>query len=175
MRLKRVKQVDAGATNVISGDGRSKDKLYILKHLAKQKFLLVVVCALIVTGAAVLGFTEIHNKNKQQTPPQAVELSSADELAQAKLPDDMSSTDKSRYYQTVAAAYQPTDKKKALEYLLLAEKLTPNDKDLLYGIAETYFELGDTTNQAVYEQKSGKMVDTRPIGSGGCDISENTC
>lgn len=162
-----------------SSDGKStpQKRGLISAVLANRKRAFIALLALIVVTTGCVGlvmYNHSHKNDHKQIQTNST-LSAAEEFEQTKLPDDTSAQDRSRHYQIVASLYQQTDKKKALDYLLKAEKLTPTDKDLLYAIAKAYSGLGDTTNQALYEQKSGKKVDTQPYSPNKCDVSEKAC
>ncbi|MCA9330752.1 hypothetical protein KC957_01785 [Candidatus Saccharibacteria bacterium] len=101
-------------------------------------------------------------------------LPEAEQLINTKLPENASATDRALRYYLIANAYKETDKQKALYYLLEAEKQTPDDKNILYAIAELYHDLGDSAKQAEYEAKAGAKVQTEPPKA-GCDTSEGRC
>lgn len=143
---------------------------------SKRIVVLILIGLALVCGVILF----VRPWDNQQGPTDSTNteparLTAAEELEQATFDDDVTDLDKSYHYRAVAAAYSDTDKQKSLEYLLMAEELTPDDKDLLHLIAVTYSELGDIENQRAYEQKAAKEVPQGEPGEGGCDISEAVC
>jgi hypothetical protein len=86
-------------------------------------------------------------------------LTGPEQIEKTTISDDSTPEYRSAHYQTIAIAYWSSDKEKALSYLLMAENLTPTDKNLLYNIARLYQELGNSNKQSEYEVKASKTVD----------------
>jgi hypothetical protein len=152
---------------------KAKKKLRVILGNRQRFALACLIFALVAGGLIFSYYYYSQTKKAKETSDDSAQdyrqLSGQEQIEQTIIPEDASPEYKSAHYQTIAIAYWSTDQTKALNYLLMAEVLTPNDKNLLYNIARLYQQMNNPEKQAEYENKAGKQVETQsaPNNDGG--------